>query len=217
MMFDVVGVSAGQEEITRAAGAEETIEEHGVTVAQLAQACNTLAPHLIFWQKEHTLIADLQRILEEGYPVGVEWQGLFYESEAEERPGNDYGHFSLVLRIDEHAQTITITDPYKDFVDRDRIFPLDTFMRRWWDINLTPNPVTGEKKKIKDTQLAFFVTETSETFPIELGFSAHQVAGASKPHQRLQNVSTSEQRKKRITQLLAGKLRKLWQKDFGIG
>ena len=170
MLLNVLGEDVTQQEITFAAEVEDTIEEHGMRVDQIALACTRIAPHLQFWYKYKSTLDDLRVVLNKGYGVGVEWQGLFYDSEEEEKEDGDYGHYSIVSHIDEDKQLVIIVDPYKDFVSQDRIFPIDFFLRRWWDTNEHTDPITGRKRLVEDVRLMFFVTFQGEEFPDHHGF-----------------------------------------------
>ncbi len=174
MLLNAIGIYSTQEDITRCANAEHTIDEHGTRIDQLATATANIAPQVTFWYKFHSDLDDIRYLLQRGYGVGVEWQGLFYESEEEEEEDrdedSDFGHYSIVTYIDEERQVVIIVDPYKDFADQDRIFEIPTFMRRWWDKNDIIDPFTGQKTIIRDEQLLFFIAPANETFPPEFGF-----------------------------------------------
>src|SRR4029079_8381763 len=99
MLLENIGVNASQESITEAAGATETIAEHGTRIDQLAQAVQRLAPGARLWCKEKARLEDVIFVLDEQkYPVGVEWQGLFDEDEDEF--DDDYGHYSVIANVD---------------------------------------------------------------------------------------------------------------------
>jgi hypothetical protein len=173
MLLEAMGVYVEQEEIAEAGGAAQTIEEHGMRVDQLAIACSKVAPHMQFWYKYHSKLDDIRTILEAGYAVAVEWQGLFYETEEEERakePDGDYGHYSVVIHFDEQKGELVIIDPYKDFINQNRIFSVNSFLRRWWDTNEIIDKDTGEKRIIEDVRMLFFVTPLAEEFPVHHGF-----------------------------------------------
>ncbi len=173
MLLEAMGVYVEQEEIAEAGGAAHTIEEHGMRVDQLAIATSKVAPHMQFWYKYHSKLDDLRTILEAGYAVAVEWQGLFYESEEEEQakePDGDYGHYSVVIHLDEQKGELVIIDPYKDFINQNRIFSVNSFLRRWWDTNEIIDKDTGEKRIIEDMRMLFFVTPLAEEFPAHHGF-----------------------------------------------
>src|SRR5512142_1231668 len=77
MLLENVGISAPQEQITEAAGATKTIEDHGTRADQLAKAVDVRAPNARLWYKERATLRDLKLVLEElKFPVGVEWQGI---------------------------------------------------------------------------------------------------------------------------------------------
>jgi len=170
MLLEVLGEETSQEQIAIAAGVEYRIEEHGMRVDQIARACSILAPHLQFWYKYSSSLDDLRVVLNKGYGVGVEWQGLFYDTEEEEKEDGDYGHYSIISHIDENKQCVIIVDPYKDFANQDRIFPIDFFLRRWWDTNEIEDEYTGKTSLVEDVRLMFFVSFSAEEFPEHHGF-----------------------------------------------
>jgi ABC-type bacteriocin/lantibiotic exporter with double-glycine peptidase domain len=171
MLLENIGVNATQEEITEAAGATHTIETHGTRVDQLAKAVYQLAPIAKLWQKEKASLDELAYVLEVcKFPVGVEWQGLFDDMDDDDE---DYGHYSIIAHIDKVKDEIIVVDPYKDFVDQNRIVKMSLFLNRWWDFNEVKDPQTGEKTFKKDEQLFFVVAPLSVTFPDELQMQAY--------------------------------------------
>lgn len=180
MLLETRGVTTSQEMIAAVAGVEDSIEEHGMRLDQIATASNLIAPHLIFWYKFYASKEDLKFLLKQDIPVGVEWQGLFYDTvEEEEEEGKadaDYGHYSIVTFFDEDYGDVIIVDPYKDFVDQQRIFDVETFMERWWDTNEVLNPHTGRPEIIEDKRLLFFVTTAEDWIPREMGFKQFRMA-----------------------------------------
>ena len=116
-------------------------------------------------------LLDLQYVRDEGkYPAGMEWQGLF---DAMDEYDEDCGHYSLLAHIDTAKDELIIVDPYKDFVDQNRIIKVSTFLNRWWDFNEVNDPETGKKEFKKDEQLFFVVVPLAVTFPIDLGMQAY--------------------------------------------
>jgi ABC-type bacteriocin/lantibiotic exporter with double-glycine peptidase domain len=171
MLLENIGVNVSQQEITEAAGATHTIETHGTRVDQLAKAVHQLVPIAKLWHKEKASLDDLQYVLDEcKYPVGVEWQGLFDDMDDDD---DDYGHYSVLAHIDKSRDELIIVDPYKDFVDQNRIIKVSTFLNRWWDFNEVKDPETGEKEFKKDEQLFFVVVPLSVTFPVELEMQSY--------------------------------------------
>jgi ABC-type bacteriocin/lantibiotic exporter with double-glycine peptidase domain len=171
MLLGNIGVDISQQEITEAAGATHTIETHGTRVDQLAKAVQQLVPIARLWHKEKASLDDIVYVLEEAkYPVGVEWQGLFEDMDDDD---DDYGHYSIVAHIDKARGELIVVDPYKDYVDQNRIIKIGTFMQRWWDFNEVKDPQTGEKTFKKDEQLFFVVVPLAVSFPSELGMQAY--------------------------------------------
>jgi ABC-type bacteriocin/lantibiotic exporter with double-glycine peptidase domain len=170
MLLENIDVNVTQEAITEAAGALHTIETHGTRVDQLAKAVHELAPHAKLWHKEKANFEDLEYILnEKKFPVGVEWQGLF---EDEDNDDEDNGHYSIVAHIDKVKDELIIVDPYKDFVDQNRIIKISLFEKRWWDYNEVKDLETGEKTFKKDEQLFFVVAPLDVSFPEKLGMQS---------------------------------------------
>jgi hypothetical protein len=166
MLLENIEVDVTQEDITEAAGATRTIETHGTRVDQLAKAVHVLAPDAKLWYKERASPEDLEYVLNEcKFPVGVEWQGLFDDVDDD---GEDYGHYSIIAHIDQVKDELIIVDPYKDFVDQNRIVKMSLFLKRWWDYNEVKDPQTGEKIFKKDEQLFFVVAPLDVSFPSEL-------------------------------------------------
>src|SRR6266508_4360463 len=133
MLLENIGVNVTQEEITEAAGATHTIELHGTRVDQLAKAVYELAPIAKLWYKEKASADDLEYVLDIcKFPVGVEWQGLFDDVDDEDDEDEDYGHYSIIAHIDKLKDELIVVDPYKDFVDQNRILKMILFLNRWW-------------------------------------------------------------------------------------
>src|SRR5688572_5535116 len=167
MLLENIEVNVTQEEITKAAGATRTIESHGTRVDQLAKAVHKLAPGARLWYKEKASPEDLEYVLDVcKFPVGVEWQGLFDDMDDDDE---DYGHYSIVAHIDKAKDELIIVDPYKDFVDQNRILKMSLFLNRWWDFNDVKDPQSGEIISKKDQQLFFVIAPKQTSFPIELG------------------------------------------------
>jgi hypothetical protein len=176
MLLSNLGTVVSQEAVAEAGGATSLIELHGMRVDQLAQAVCQLAPGVQFWYKSHASLDDLIALVNEhGYPVGVEWQGLFEdEDEAEENDDEeddeeDYGHYSVVTYIHVEKQEIILVDPYKAFVDQDHILSFSEFVDRWWDTNEITNPHTGRTRLVEDTRMMFVITPKEAIFPAALG------------------------------------------------
>lgn len=166
MLLSHIGISVNQRTFTKAARAVHTIAKHGIHVGHMTRAINTLKLDAIIWYKLSATVTDIRVLLETyGYPVGVQWQGLFEDDEDDF--DYDYGHYSVVTRVGK--RDLVIVDPYKDYAKRDRVIRIATFLKRWWDENTIRDPASGKKHKIKDAHLLFVVTPPSTTFPRSLG------------------------------------------------
>ena len=144
----------------------------------MAVVTTKVAPQSQFWYKYHSSIEDIIYILKKGYGVGVEWQGLFYQNEKEERKAirrghelaDDLGHYSIISHIDEDKQMLIIIDPYMDFAGQDRIFPVASFLPRWWDTNEIFDSVQGKMTIVEDERLLFFITPSEEEMLEKMNF-----------------------------------------------
>jgi hypothetical protein len=173
MLLANLGIGVSQEQVAEAGGATELIELHGMRVDQLALAVKLISPAVTFWFKQNSRLRELIALVtRHRYPVGVEWQGLFEDDESSETEDADYGHYSVVTHVDLKRKELIIADPYKDFVDQDRIFSLEFFARRWWDTNEITDPTTGRTELVEDYHMMFIITPAEATFPAELGMIA---------------------------------------------
>jgi hypothetical protein len=172
MMLAHIGLAVSQEAVAEAAGVVDFITMHGTRVDQLARAVEVLAPSARFHWKDHADLDDVETLVNEhGYPVGVEWQGIFDEDDPEKNDP-DYGHYSLVAHADRATRLLHIVDPYKEYYERERVFPYDLFLRRWWDHNEVRSPETGEARLVKDVRLMFVIVPEGEVSPRALGMQA---------------------------------------------
>lgn len=171
MLLENIDVNVTQEQIADAAGATQTIETHGTRVDQLAKAVQKLAPNVKLWYKEQASFEDLEYVLnDKKLPVGVEWQGLFGD---EDEDDEDAGHYSIVAHIDKATDELIIVDPYKDFVDQNRIVRISLFEKRWWDYNEVKDLETGKIISKKDEQLFFVVAPSDVAFPEKLQMQSY--------------------------------------------
>lgn len=175
MLLLTAGVAADQNLITQAAGAEATIQKDGVTVEQLAQATKKLAPHLRFWYKYQATLDDVRWVMGQGYGAGVQWQGLFYESVAEEEAEegkyfDDRGHYCIVNQVDDERGEVELVNPHSIFAGRNQRLPIPVFMRRWWDFNEVENPITEKRERVIDERLLFLVAPYEDFIHPKLGF-----------------------------------------------
>lgn len=115
--------------------------------------------------KENASLSDLQHIVKEyGFPIGVEWQGVFYEDSDE-----DDGHYSVVTYVDTVNNIIMLSDPYRRFAGSDRTFHIMEFDHRWWDENEITDQETGRKYTVREEHMMFVVTPKEAIFPEQMG------------------------------------------------
>lgn len=165
MLLSFLGVDLSQESIVEAAGVNSKIEEFGILVPEMGRAIKYLVPQFQFWYKENSTLTDLKEIIRSHkYPVGVEWQGVFYEDADE-----DNGHYSIVTHIDTINNLIVLTDPYKRFAGIDRTFHVLEFENRWWDENEIHDSQTGKTELVRDYHMMFLVTDKNASFPESIG------------------------------------------------
>jgi predicted double-glycine peptidase len=159
-LLSFLGVRLSQSRVVKSIGAEMKIKKVGLSIPDLAAAVKTLGKkNYVFWRKANSKISDLEKVIRDyKYPVGVEWQGVFYEFEDE-----DNGHYSVVTGVDTKNNILRIADPYPEFSGVDRKFDTKFFTKRWWDKNL----IKG--RMITDKKMMFVVTPKGETWPEKLG------------------------------------------------
>ena len=173
MLLALRGVRADQERLTELADVAATIEVEGTRVDQLARAVAWLRAGVCLWYKDQASAEDLVAVVcRYRCPAGVEWQGFFEAQEDDEDSDEgDYGHYSVVTRIDPRSGLITLRDPYPDFWREDRVFELEWFLRRWWDVNAVPTPETGTLQLVEDRRMLFVITRERTRFPGLLGMT----------------------------------------------
>ena len=160
MLFSHLGQKISQKSVVKCLRAQSKIKKVGLTVADLAKASNTLGKkRYAFWRKAGASTSDLDLAINKyNWPVGVEWQGVFFEFADE-----DNGHYGVVTAVDAKAKILRIADPYSEFAGVDRKFDTKYFTRRWWD----ENEIKG--KTVKDRRMMFVITPKNENWPRKIG------------------------------------------------
>lgn len=155
-LFSFLGVRTSQRRIVRSLRAENKIKDAGLVIKDLARAARIVGKgKFTFWKKEGAGIGDLDKIVNKyKFPVGVEWQGVFYEDEE-----GDNGHYCVITEVNKSKGYLKLSDPYKKFAGLDRKFKISDFEKRWWD----------ENGLVYDRKLMFLITSKKETFPRCLG------------------------------------------------
>lgn len=167
MLLLARGVYLPQQRFVEAAGARRRIKRYGMTTEELAKAIKKLAPTHRFWLKKKAKTGEIARIIKKhGYPVGVEWQGVF----GKYSDGDD-GHFSVVTNVDTRRRKVRIADPFRPFAGRDRQFKLEEFEKRWWDDNVKVDSL-GRKRNQKGRHVMFVIAPKELDFPKVFGMKA---------------------------------------------
>lgn len=159
-LFSFLDKKISQTSVVKSIRGENKIKQYGFNITDLAKATKILGKHeLSFWRKHKSTINDVTKILKKyNYPVGVEWQGVFYEDEDE-----DNGHYAVITKIDKLTGYLRLHDSYMSFAGVDRKIEISKFLKRWWDVN----HVKG--RNIYDKRTMFVVTPKQESWPKEIG------------------------------------------------
>ncbi len=160
MLLDHIGIQSDQKRITELACAEERIFKYGTRLDQFAMAIREINPELKILYKEHSTLEDIKKILNLGYPVGVEWQGIFEENESS--LDDDEGHYSIISEADKNNY-LTIIDPFREEGRHFYKIKYEKFLERWWDFNEVIDKETNKPKDLKDEQLLFVIPQLKDS------------------------------------------------------
>ena len=167
-LFSYLGIKISQKSIVASLRAQNKIKQYGLNMKDLARAAGFVGKGAFtFWKKSGGKMTDLDLIINKyKYPVGVEWQGVFYEDEDE-----DNGHYSIVTAIDKAKNTLRMADSYPKFAGVDRGFRIKDFIDRWWDSNEVSVSGTTKKRTIYDSKMMFVIVPKGESWPKKLGMA----------------------------------------------
>jgi len=188
MLVSNLGLELNQESLVDASGGREVIMKEGASLPSMSYGLKRLYPDLRVWKMNEAKIDDLQVLLEKGYYVAVDWQGIFYKDEYGDELWNSTnkiadwlkkikhepeaigyeGHYCVVLEININKGYLRFADPYGEFATRDRFVAIGEFETRWWDDRLAMDS-TGKKVRVVENRLLFVVTEKEDKIPEELG------------------------------------------------
>jgi predicted double-glycine peptidase len=186
MLLSSVGVGCSQTQLVEIAGIQKKILTHGMFIEEMGLAVAKLSADIQFWYKRESTLRELSQLVTDcGYPVGVEWQGIFEgcyfededideDSEDDEDTSDDVetGHYSVVTGISTSENWLTLADPYHNR-GVDRQLSILEFERRWWDINEVTDPTTGKRHEQDDYHALFLVTPKNITLPADLDLIAY--------------------------------------------
>lgn len=170
MLFSFVGLKVTQTRLISSIRAQNKIKVYGIDVNDMGKAAKIAGKKQFdFWRKQKATVNDLNLVLNKyHYPVGVEWQGVFYENEDE-----DSGHYGVVTKIDKKSGYMRIADPYFlnyfNYNGVDRKFRISDFVNKWWDTNEIKVAGRSKTRSVVDTHMMFIVTPKGEIWPKKLG------------------------------------------------
>lgn len=164
MLASYLNVTIKQHDIVVAADANTALIKRGMTVRELALGLHKINPELILWYKNGSTIKDIIFLIDEfKYPVGVEWQGVFGKYSDE-----DNGHYSIITYVNKIKNILALSDPFFNSSHKDRIFTIDGFLERWWDINKITNQDSDVIRVENDKHMLFIVTHKGISVPDKL-------------------------------------------------
>jgi len=172
MLFSFVGLRVSQTSLIKSIRAWNRIKLYGIDVNDMAKAAGIAGKKKFsFWRKQKSSLNDLYLIVNKyKYPVGVEWQGVFYENEDE-----DSGHYGIITKVDKKSGFLRIADPFFNgffgYGDVDRKFKISQFLKKWWDTNEVKVAGTSKTRTVKDIRMIFLVTPKDSVFPKNLGMT----------------------------------------------
>jgi len=174
VLLERFGVDVTQDQVVESARVKSKIIRYGMTPAQMAKAVRRLAPGYRLWFKSEATINDMLRWVKEyKIPVGINWQGLFYDTVEEEKlksPFDDHGHYSIVIDINPEKDQIVIADPYSEYWQKPRVKSYSWFKTRWWDKDILVNKKRGYKKILETQRLAFVILPKNSDMARKLKF-----------------------------------------------
>jgi hypothetical protein len=161
-LYSNFGVRVSQKGMVASLRAQKKIRKFGLSVTDLGRASKIVGKGAFsFWKKADGKVSDLDMVINKyKYPVGIEWQGVFYENE-----DDDNGHYCVITKIDKKTGTLRLADPYSVFAGVDRKFDIKFFRERWWDENI----VKG--RNLVDNRVMFLITPKGESWPKKLGMT----------------------------------------------
>ena len=160
MMLSLYDLDVSQEAIAEAAGVQETISEDGSRIDELGLAIKGLVPEYVLVAKYDSSLDDLETLVEGfGLPTGIEWQGVFVDDEG--APFEE-GHYSVVVKVDRDAESITIVDPARRSALVDGKLSFADFQERWWEDNHVPSLADSDVNEVIRNQRLLFVVVPDE-------------------------------------------------------
>lgn len=166
MLYSFLGVKVSQKGLITSLRAQKKIKSFGLSMKDMARGSHIIGKgSFVFWKKANAKMSDLDSsVNKHKSPVGVEWQGVFYEDADE-----DNGHYGVVTEVNKEKGYLRIADPFYRFAGVDRRFKIKDFMKRWWDSNEISIAGTSKKRTLIDRRTMFVITPKNISWPKKLG------------------------------------------------
>ncbi len=188
MLIGQLKEEVSQEQIVEACEAKETVMSLGIPLVDLAKGVKKIFPGLQVWEKQDSQVSDMQILVDKGYPVAVDWQGIFTTDEYGDEilvtknrfqewldkyrkipvAAGDQGHYCIVVEIDSKKGFIKFVDPYGHYAGKERFIAVWEFEERWWDDRVGVDEA-GKKVVIVENRMMFLITPSDDTFPETVG------------------------------------------------
>ncbi len=186
MLLSQYGVEVDQKSIVEACGATDTVMKSGIPLNVLIVGVKKLFPEFVVWQKSNSTVEDIQTLVEKGYLVAFDWQGIFSHDEygddvlptkweefrnwiakIPELKGSQ-GHYCIALEVNMKKGYLRFADPYGHYAGFDRFVAMWEFEERWWDDRLDKDE-KGKVVRVLEERLVFVLTKKEDRFPASLG------------------------------------------------
>lgn len=188
MLVAQLGKEVSQVQIVEACGAKDTVMELGIPLVELAAGVKKLNLDLQVWEKQSASVSEIKQLVDAGYPVAVDWQGIFTADEYGDEiwvtknrfrewldkyrkipvAVGDQGHYCIVVEIDSMKGFIKFVDPYGHYAGKERFVAIWEFEERWWDDRVGKDE-NGKDVVILENRLMFLIAVATDTFPESVG------------------------------------------------
>lgn len=185
MLASGVSVDIGQEALVDACESRNTVMKEGIPLSGLAKGLKRLCPDLVLWQKMDSKVDDISNLLEEGYKVGFDWQGIFNSDEYGDDEEDKWhvwldklygtpalrgtqGHYCVALEVNKKKGYLRFADPYGHYAGKDRFVAIWEFGERWWDDRIDRSR-NGKGTYLYENRMMFLVAQKGDNKPATMG------------------------------------------------
>ena len=190
MLLAVYGKEVTQAQVVEACNASKTVMKEGIPLRDLAIGVKKLFSDLVVWEKQNSSVEEIKVLVDKGYPVAVDWQGIFTTDEYGDEIWNskdrvsgwwarvtkapvsvgDQGHYCVVTEVSTKKGVLKYVDPYGHYAGKDRFVAIWEFEERWWDDRLERS---AERKMgvVLENKLMFVVAPKTDVFLKTVGMT----------------------------------------------